>query len=225
MKYLYEFTMLSLVSPIPFFGLVGSVPWNLPPYVSVDMLDAWSCGWGWQYCHMLLGSEMTYSNNAAKTWNFAKVLGHNISYRYMGSIICKPTVTDIEVTSYMLMYINPYLRLLPLLCILGMECEVNIWALPIASVRKFQYTLFYFEDILMFCFLSGFSVAEIYRIVSQKQIRDPPEGDTIRPHNVEQIDVKPTVNADSVRKQCCQWFENQQVLYNWILVTQPSELK
>jgi len=47
-------------------------------------------------------------------------------------------------------------------------------------------------------------VAEIYRIVSQKQIRDPPEGDTIRPHNVEQIDVKPTVNADSVRKQCCQ---------------------
>jgi Ras-related protein Rab-11A len=56
----------------------------------------------------------------------------------------------------------------------------------------------------MFCFLSGFSVAEIYRIVSQKQIRDPPEGDTIRPHNVEQIDVKPTVNADSVRKQCCQ---------------------
>lgn len=77
----------------------------------------------------------------------------------------------------------------------------------------------------MFCFLSGFSVAEIYRIVSQKQIRDPPEGDTIRPHNVEQIDVKPTVNADSVRKQCCQWFENQQVLYNWILVTKPSELK
>ncbi|GFG35589.1 hypothetical protein Cfor_00073 [Coptotermes formosanus] len=46
-------------------------------------------------------------------------------------------------------------------------------------------------------------LTEIYRIVSQKQIRDPPEGDTIRPHNVEQIDVKPTVNADSVRKQCC----------------------
>ncbi|PSN39335.1 Ras-related protein Rab-11A [Blattella germanica] len=47
-------------------------------------------------------------------------------------------------------------------------------------------------------------LTEIYRIVSQKQIRDPPEGDTIRPHNVEQIDVKPTVNAESVRKQCCQ---------------------
>ncbi len=44
---------------------------------------------------------------------------------------------------------------------------------------------------------------EIYRIVSQKQMRDPPEGDTIRP-NVEPIDVKPTVNTDSVRKQCCQ---------------------
>ena len=47
-------------------------------------------------------------------------------------------------------------------------------------------------------------LTEIYRIVSQKQIRDPPEGDTIRPQNVEPIDVKPTVNADSVRKQCCQ---------------------
>lgn len=45
---------------------------------------------------------------------------------------------------------------------------------------------------------------EIYRIVSQKQIRDPPEGDVIRPTNVEPIDVKPTVSADSVRKQCCQ---------------------
>ncbi|KAH8307666.1 hypothetical protein KR044_007754 [Drosophila immigrans] len=45
--------------------------------------------------------------------------------------------------------------------------------------------------------------AEIYRIVSQKQIRDPPEGDVIRPSNVEPIDVKPTVTAD-VRKQCCQ---------------------
>lgn len=48
-------------------------------------------------------------------------------------------------------------------------------------------------------------IAEIYRIVSQKQIRDPPEGDVIRPTNVEAIDVKPTVSADSVRKQCCQW--------------------
>lgn len=46
-------------------------------------------------------------------------------------------------------------------------------------------------------------VSEIYRIVSQKQIRDPPEGDVIRPSNVEPIDVKPTVTAD-VRKQCCQ---------------------
>ncbi|KYB24662.1 hypothetical protein TcasGA2_TC030978, partial [Tribolium castaneum] len=32
-------------------------------------------------------------------------------------------------------------------------------------------------------------LTEIYRIVSQKQIRDPPEGDVIRPHNVEPIDV------------------------------------
>lgn len=45
---------------------------------------------------------------------------------------------------------------------------------------------------------------EIYRIVSQKQIRDPPEGDIIRAQNVEPIDVKPTMSSDSVRKQCCQ---------------------
>lgn len=51
--------------------------------------------------------------------------------------------------------------------------------------------------------LTGFPLTEIYRIVSQKQIRDPPEGDVIRPSNVEPIDVKPTVTAD-VRKQCCQ---------------------
>lgn len=47
-------------------------------------------------------------------------------------------------------------------------------------------------------------LTEIYRIVSQKQIRDPPEGSVIRP-NLENIDVKPTNPAtDSVRKQCCQ---------------------
>lgn len=50
----------------------------------------------------------------------------------------------------------------------------------------------------------NYIILEIYRIVSQKQIRDPPEGDTIRPQNVEPIDVKPTMNTDSVRKQCCQ---------------------
>lgn len=57
-----------------------------------------------------------------------------------------------------------------------------------------------FTSLDILCWFS----AEIYRIVSQKQIRDPPEGDTIRPHNVEQIDVKPTMGSDSVRKQCCQ---------------------
>lgn len=47
-------------------------------------------------------------------------------------------------------------------------------------------------------------LTEIYRIVSQKQIRDPPEGSVIRP-NLENIDVKPTnPTTDSVRKQCCQ---------------------
>lgn len=70
-----------------------------------------------------------------------------------------------------------------------------------------------FQNILTGEFLSGSLVGqltenfdfvlEIYRIVSQKQIRDPPEGDVIRPSNVEPIDVKPTVTSE-VRKQCCQ---------------------
>lgn len=62
-------------------------------------------------------------------------------------------------------------------------------------------------NLLTYCFLvySNFRLLlEIYRIVSQKQIRDPPEGDVIRPSNVEPIDVKPTVTSE-VRKQCCQW--------------------
>ncbi|XP_013142205.1 PREDICTED: ras-related protein Rab-11A [Papilio polytes] len=44
-------------------------------------------------------------------------------------------------------------------------------------------------------------LTEIYRIVSQKQMREPPEGDVIRP-DAEPADVRPA--ADSVRKQCCQ---------------------
>jgi len=59
---------------------------------------------------------------------------------------------------------------------------------------------------VLYCLISHnlFVFTEIYRIVSQKQIRDPPEGDTIRPQNVEQIEVKPTMNAEGMRKQCCQ---------------------
>lgn len=55
---------------------------------------------------------------------------------------------------------------------------------------------------------------EIYRIVSQKQMRDPPEGDTIRPQNVEPINVKPTMNSDGMRKQCCQWLDS--LFYKWV---------
>lgn len=54
-------------------------------------------------------------------------------------------------------------------------------------------------------------LTEIYRIVSQKQIRDPPEGDVIRP-TVEPIDVKP-VSAESVRRQCCQWVHVLGIIY------------
>lgn len=56
-------------------------------------------------------------------------------------------------------------------------------------------------NLLFFYYI--FIFTEIYRIVSQKQIRDPPEGDTIRAQNVEPIDVKPTMSSDGMRKQCC----------------------
>lgn len=45
---------------------------------------------------------------------------------------------------------------------------------------------------------------EIYRIVSQKQIRDPHGHEDNSTADVKAIHVEPTVNADNVRKQCCQ---------------------
>lgn len=44
-------------------------------------------------------------------------------------------------------------------------------------------------------------LTEIYRIVSQKQIREPASGDVIRA-DAEPADVRPA--QDSVRRQCCQ---------------------
>ena len=45
---------------------------------------------------------------------------------------------------------------------------------------------------------------EIYRIVSQRQFHDlSKEEATICPNKVETINVKPSVNSESVRKQCC----------------------
>jgi len=46
-------------------------------------------------------------------------------------------------------------------------------------------------------------LTEIYRIVSQKQIREPNDEDSPT-HNVKSIHVEPTVNTESVRRQCCQ---------------------
>jgi len=54
--------------------------------------------------------------------------------------------------------------------------------------------------------ITRYAHAEIYRIVSQKQLSDPdsPDGDRDNPiRNVETINVKPTVSTDHVRKQCC----------------------
>ncbi|KAL4708843.1 hypothetical protein ACJJTC_019359 [Scirpophaga incertulas] len=45
-------------------------------------------------------------------------------------------------------------------------------------------------------------LTEIYRIVSQKQMREPPSGDVIRP-DAEPADARPS-QADTVRRQCCQ---------------------
>lgn len=72
---------------------------------------------------------------------------------------------------------------------------------PPSAKRARIVQLVFFQLFFLIFFII---LPEIYRIVSQKQIRDPPEGDVIRPTNVEPIDVKPTVSADSVRKQCCQ---------------------
>lgn len=46
--------------------------------------------------------------------------------------------------------------------------------------------------------------AEIYRIVSQKQIREHPDLDDSPTADVRAIHVEPTMSADTVRKQCCQ---------------------
>ena len=46
-------------------------------------------------------------------------------------------------------------------------------------------------------------MSEIHRIVSQKSALSPGEEDVIRPANLETINVKPTVNAEAVRRQCC----------------------
>lgn len=52
--------------------------------------------------------------------------------------------------------------------------------------------------------ISSFVYAEIYRIVSQKQIRDHTDLDDSPTADVKAIHVEPTMSADTVRKQCCQ---------------------
>ena len=46
-------------------------------------------------------------------------------------------------------------------------------------------------------------VSEIYKIVSQKQIRDSPDDDNSPSGNVQTISVAPTVNSNASKKQCC----------------------
>ena len=50
---------------------------------------------------------------------------------------------------------------------------------------------------------TSFHMSEIHRIVSQKSALSPGEEDVIRPANLETINVKPTVNTEAVRRQCC----------------------
>ena len=62
-------------------------------------------------------------------------------------------------------------------------------------------TYFLLNFIRLFTLLT---CSEIYRIVSAKTVLSPgDEADVIRPNNLETINVKPTVNTDAVRKQCC----------------------
>ncbi|KAA0202053.1 hypothetical protein HAZT_HAZT003581 [Hyalella azteca] len=58
-----------------------------------------------------------------------------------------------------------------------------------------------FHNILEVGFWRSF---EIYKIVSQKQLRDHPDLDDSPTADVRAIHVEPTVSAESVRKQCCQ---------------------
>lgn len=58
------------------------------------------------------------------------------------------------------------------------------------------YTLFILTLVIWF-------VAEIYKIVSQKQIRDSPDDDNSPSGNVQTISVAPTVNSNAGKKQCC----------------------
>ena len=75
--------------------------------------------------------------------------------------------------------------------------EFAIKYLSVVAIEKNVWKVIFFITRVCFCL-------EIYRIVSQKQLRDPSEEEaTIRPNNVETINVKPTVNSESVRKQCC----------------------
>jgi len=46
-------------------------------------------------------------------------------------------------------------------------------------------------------------LTEIYKIVSQKQIRDSPDDDNSPSGNVQTISVAPTVNSNTNKKQCC----------------------
>lgn len=90
---------------------------------------------------------------------------------------------------------------------------LNAFGNSIFVFLKFFYIFYRITNFDLFLFFIFF--AEIYRIVSQKQIRDPPEGDAFRPGN-DPIIIKPTVPTD-VRKQCCQWppYSCPQSYYNY----------
>ena len=47
------------------------------------------------------------------------------------------------------------------------------------------------------------SFSEIYKIVSQKQIRDSPDDENSPSNNVQTITVAPTDNSQSTKRPCC----------------------
>ena len=48
-----------------------------------------------------------------------------------------------------------------------------------------------------------FPFSEIYKIVSQKQIRDSPDDENSPSNNVQTITVAPTDNSQSTKRPCC----------------------
>lgn len=76
--------------------------------------------------------------------------------------------------------------------------------------QEVEYRIYYaqisvkrWEKIKVELSLIYFSFSEIYKIVSQKQIRDSPDDENSPSNNVQTITVAPTDNSQSSKRPCC----------------------